>query len=203
MSDLAEASELAAAKTTLRREVRARVALLTPEQRALAASAFLQRMMAWSVWREARTLLLTWSLPDELSATGLIAAALAAGKRVTLPGFDPATGQYVAYEVNHHEDDLVAGKFGVREPHPDLLKVSLTELDLVIVPGVAFDAAGNRLGRGRGFYDRLLAEATCADFCGIGFDEQIVTRVPVGPHDIQLHYLLTPSRVLIYRAAEC
>jgi 5-formyltetrahydrofolate cyclo-ligase len=195
-------SALLAAKAELRREVRARVARLTPGQRAEASEAFLRRMRAWSVWREASTLLLTWSLPDELSATGLIAVALAERRRVALPGFDPATGHYVACEINHHEDDLVAGKFGIREPHPDLLKVSLTELDLVIVPGVAFDAAGNRLGRGKGFYDRLLAEATCADFCGIGFDDQIVPGVPVEPHDVQLHYLLTPSRVLTCRAAE-
>ena len=193
----------AEAKAALRREVRARVARLTPEQRGEAADQFFQRVTTWSVWREARTVLLTWSLPDELSATGLIAAALAEGRRVALPGFDAASGQYVAYEVNHHEQDLVPGKFGIREPHPDLLKVFLTELDLVIVPGVAFDATGNRLGRGRGFYDRLLGEASGADFCGIGFDEQIVSRVPVEPHDIQLHYLLTPSRVVTCRAAEC
>ena len=195
-------SALLAAKAELRREVRARVARLAPGQRAEAAEAFLRRMRAWSVWREAHTLLLTWSLPDELSATGLIVAALAEGRRVALPGFDPATGHYVACELNHHEEDLVAGRFGIREPHPNRPKVSLTELDLVIVPGVAFDAAGNRLGRGKGFYDRLLAEATCADFCGIGFDDQIVPGVPVEPHDVQLHYLLTPSRVLTCRAPE-
>ena len=196
-------SELAEAKAALRREVRARAALLTAEQRAEAAEAVFRRLLAWPVWRDAHTLLLTWSLPDELSATALIAAALADGRRVALPGFDAATGQYVAYEVNHHEKDLVPGKFGIREPHPELLKVFLTELDLVIVPGVAFDATGNRLGRGRGFYDRLLGEASGADFCGIGFDEQIVARVPVEPHDIKLHYLLTPSRVVSCCAAEC
>ncbi len=196
-------SELSEAKAALRREVRARLALLTPEQRAEAADQFFQKATAWSVWREARTVLLTWSLPDELSATGLIAAALADGRRVALPGFDAATGQYVAYEVNHHEQDLVPGKFGIREPHPDLHKVFLTELDLVIVPGVAFDATGNRLGRGKGFYDRLLGQAIAADFCGIGYDDQIVPGVPVEPHDVQLHYLLTPSRLLTCRAAEC
>lgn len=196
-------SALSEAKAALRRDVRARLALLTPLERAQAADQLFERTMSWSVWREAGTVLLSWSLPDELSATGLIAAALADGRRVTLPGFDAATGQYVAYEVNHHEKDLIPGKFGIREPHPDLHKVSLTELDLVIVPGVAFDAAGNRLGRGKGFYDRLLGQAIAADFCGIGYDDQVVSGVPVEPHDVQLHYLLTPSRLLTCRAAEC
>ena len=196
-------SELVEAKAALRREVRTRVALLTPEQRAEATDAVFRRLLAWPVWREARRVLLTWSLPDELSATGLIAAALADGRRVALPGFDAATGQYVAYEVNHHEKDLIPGRFGIREPHPDLHKVFLSELDLVIVPGVAFDATGNRLGRGKGFYDRMLGEAIAADFCGIGYDDQVVSGVPVEPHDVQLHFLLTPSRLLTCRAAEC
>ncbi|HTH49729.1 MAG TPA: 5-formyltetrahydrofolate cyclo-ligase [Candidatus Limnocylindria bacterium] len=190
-------------KAALRREMRARLADLTPGQRADAATQFFQRATGWPVWREARTVLLTWSLPDELSATGLIEAALAEGKRVTLPGFDAASGEYVARYVKSPEKDLVVARFGVREPRVACPRVSFAELDLVIVPGVAFDAAGNRLGRGKGFYDRLLGQAIAADFCGIGFDEQIVPRVPVEPHDVQLHYLVTPSRLLCGRAAEC
>ncbi|HLP77584.1 MAG TPA: 5-formyltetrahydrofolate cyclo-ligase, partial [Candidatus Paceibacterota bacterium] len=71
--------------------------------------------------------------------------------------------------------------------------VSLNQLDLVLVPGVAFDACGRRLGRGKGFYDRLLAD-TRGIKCGVAFDEQIVTGIPVEPHDVLVDCILTPTR---------
>jgi 5-formyltetrahydrofolate cyclo-ligase len=69
----------------------------------------------------------------------------------------------------------------------------LNRLDLVLVPGVAFDARGGRLGRGKGFYDRLLS-AVNGTKCGVAFDEQIVDAVPVGPLDVLVNCILTPTR---------
>ncbi|MEY2466031.1 MAG: 5-formyltetrahydrofolate cyclo-ligase, partial [Verrucomicrobiota bacterium] len=66
-------------------------------------------------------------------------------------------------------------------------------LDLILVPGVAFELHGRRLGRGKGFYDRLLADMR-GTTCGVAFDEQIVAEIPVEPHDVHLDYLLTPTR---------
>lgn len=187
-------------KAALRREVRARISMLTPEQRAEASRKMFGRAVAWPVWREARTVLLTWSLPDELAATRLIEAALADGKRVALPGYDAGSGGYVARRIEHPGSDLAAGKYGVREPRPECPDVPFAELDLLLVPGVAFDPAGNRLGRGGGFYDRMLALTTAAVSCGVGFDEQIVSGVPVEPHDVKLHYVLTPAELFSGRA---
>ena len=69
----------------------------------------------------------------------------------------------------------------------------MNRLDLVLVPGVAFDLQGRRLGRGRGFYDRLLADVDGIK-CGIAFDEQMVNEVPAGPPDVRLNFILTPTR---------
>jgi len=69
----------------------------------------------------------------------------------------------------------------------------LGRLDLILVPGVAFDLRGRRLGRGRGFYDRLLLE-TGGVKCGIAFDEQIAGEVPTGKYDLQMNFILTPTR---------
>ena len=187
-------------KAALRREIRARVAQLPPAARVAAAGQLCQRVVEWSVWREARTVLLTWSLPDELAVTCLIEAALADGKHVALPGFDPRSDSYVARRMKHHGSDLAAGRYGVMEPRPECPEVPFAALDLMLVPGVAFDPAGNRLGRGRGFYDRMLALTTVAVSCGIGFDEQIVSEVPVEPHDVKLHYVLTPAELFSSRA---
>ena len=66
-------------------------------------------------------------------------------------------------------------------------------LDLVLVPGVAFDLHGRRLGRGRGYYDRLLSQVG-GRTCGVAFDEQVVSEVPVEAHDVLLNCILTPTR---------
>jgi 5-formyltetrahydrofolate cyclo-ligase len=71
--------------------------------------------------------------------------------------------------------------------------VPLNQLDFLLVPGVAFDRSGRRLGRGKGFYDRLLAGVTGMK-CGVAWDEQIVHELPAEPHDIAMDLMLTPSR---------
>jgi 5-formyltetrahydrofolate cyclo-ligase len=88
---------------------------------------------------------------------------------------------------------LGTGKFGVREPVASCEKIVLKHLDLILVPGLAFGLDGHRLGRGKGFYDRLLA-VLHGPACGVAFDEQIVSVLPVEPHDLRLNCILTPTR---------
>jgi 5-formyltetrahydrofolate cyclo-ligase len=91
--------------------------------------------------------------------------------------------------------DLSVGKFDVREPVASYPTVALNRLDFVLVPGIAFDLRGRRLGRGKGFYDRLLTDVR-GKTCGVAFDEQIVPEIPIEPHDIPVHCILTPTRWL-------
>ena len=79
------------------------------------------------------------------------------------------------------------------EPKQDCPEVPLKQLDFIVVPGVAFSLDGRRLGRGRGFYDRLLASVRGIK-CGVAFDEQIVDAIPADGQDIRLDYILTPTR---------
>jgi 5-formyltetrahydrofolate cyclo-ligase len=145
------------------------------------------------VWSSARSVLLFAPLPDEPDIWPLLAEALAAGKLVALPAFVPGAHRYTARQIVDPARDLGAGKFGIREPLPSCREVSLNLLDLILVPGVAFDARGARLGRGKGFYDRLLADAHGTK-CGVAFEPQLVDAVPVGPLDIRLNCILTPAR---------
>ena len=87
----------------------------------------------------------------------LVADSLAAGKTVALPRFDSATNRYAACRIENLFGDIKAGRFGIREPADHCVALELKRLDLVLVPGVAFDLHGRRLGRGKGFYDQLLA----------------------------------------------
>jgi 5-formyltetrahydrofolate cyclo-ligase len=181
------------AKQTLRQQMRQQLAVLTATTRATAATALCARITAAKIWREAKSVLLFAPLPDEPDLWPLLGQGLAENKHCALPSYVPATGVYVARRIADPVRDLATGKFGIREGAESCPEIPLNQLDLVLVPGVAFDAHGRRLGRGKGFYDRLLAGVRGTK-CGVAFEEQLVPAVPVGPHDISLNCILTPAR---------
>ena len=100
----------------------------------------------------------------------------------------------------HSPADLSPGRFNVLEPKAGCPSVPLNQLDLVFVPGVAFDFNGRRLGRGKGFYDRLLAEVRGYK-CGVAFEVQVIAAVPEEPHDVRVDSILTPARWQLCRRA--
>lgn len=185
-------SAVAGAKAALRSEVRGRIAAMSEERLASESAEVVRHVLADATWAAARSVLLFMPMPDEVRIRPLVDAAWAAGKSVALPASDAASGAYVAKRVRSGAD-LRSGRFGILEPNETCPVVPFGALDLVLVPGIAFDRAGNRLGRGRGFYDRMLALGPDAVFCGVGFDGQVVARVPVEPHDVKLHRVWTPT----------
>jgi len=186
-------ASLTNAKTILREQTRARLKNLPAAERATASAQLCARLREQEVWRAAKSVLLFAPLSDEPDVWPLLEEALAAGKIVALPSFVPGANIYTARRIIDPARDLVIGKFGIREVADVSPEIELNHLDLVLVPGVAFDSHGRRLGRGKGFYDRLLAGVRGTK-CGVAFDEQVVDAVPVGPLDISLNCILTPTR---------
>jgi 5-formyltetrahydrofolate cyclo-ligase len=180
-------------KNPLRKELLERLQRISPEQRAQFSAQACQRLRNQPVWQNANSILFYAPLLNEVDIWPLISEVLAAGKIVALPGFDAEENSYVAREIKDLETDFQRGQFGIREPRPDCREVLLNRLDLTLVPGVGFDFTGRRLGRGKGFYDRLLAQIS-GTTCGVGFDEQIVETIPTEPHDVHLNCILTPTR---------
>jgi 5-formyltetrahydrofolate cyclo-ligase len=186
-------TELQYAKNILRAQIRDRLKTFAAHIPSAASRKLCQQLRTQPVWSDAKSVLFFASLADEPDLWPLLIEALAAGKTVCLPRYVSGSEGYVACQVRDIHQDLVRGKFGIREPLPSCTEVPLNRLDLVLVPGVAFDARGARLGRGKGFYDRLLADVRGTK-CGVAFEEQIVDAVPVGPLDIRLNCILTPTR---------
>jgi len=180
-------------KEALRLEVKARVAALAEAQRREGSTKAVSLLQQQSAWSQASSVLLYAPLGNELDIWPLLALALAAGKLVALPRFDPQTQQYTACRIRAPGEELSLGRYGIREPSKQCELVALNGLDLVLAPGVAFDLRGRRLGRGKGYYDRLLAKVR-GKTCGVAFDEQIVCEVPVQPHDSDVNCILTPTR---------
>ena len=142
-------------KAALRYRVRTGLNRVLPGVRAEASAQACSRLQRERIWREARSVLLYVPLADELDIGPLLLEALA-GKKLALPRFNAQRRMYLACRVADLSNDLRAGQFGILEPKEGCPEVALNQLDFLLAPGVAFACDGRRLGRGRGFYDRLL-----------------------------------------------
>ena len=143
--------------------------------------------------QSAHSILFFAPLPDELDVWPLLQKLLPAKKICALPSFDSAVQFYSARRIKDLETDIVTGKFGISEPLDNCEEIPLDHFDLVLVPGVAFDLNGNRLGRGKGFYDRILSMASGIK-CGVAYDFQLLEQIPTESHDAKVNFIFTPNR---------
>jgi 5-formyltetrahydrofolate cyclo-ligase len=178
-------------KAALRKAIRAALERISPAVRAVESIDLCDRLEAQL--RSARSILFFAPLADELDVWPLLEKLLTAGKICALPFFNAATQTYSARRVQNLAADISIGKFGVREPAANCPEIPPEKFDLILVPGVAFDWNGNRLGRGRGFYDRLLKQIRGVK-CGVGFDFQLLGKIPTEPHDARMNFIVTPTR---------
>jgi 5-formyltetrahydrofolate cyclo-ligase len=161
--------------------------------RAEASAMICERLRQQIVWQEARSVLFFAPMAGEPDVWPLLSEALKAGKQIALPRYSREGDSYLPYRVSDLIRDVRMGHYGIREPVPGCLSLELNLLDLTLVPGVGFGINGGRLGRGKGYYDRLLAGIQGRK-CGVAFDWQVVSEIPVEPHDVCLDYIVTPTR---------
>lgn len=183
------------AKTVLRKQVSATLKNLPPEKRKADSEKIRQRLKEHAAFREANSLLFFASLPEEVDLWPLLEETVNRRKVVALPGFDMDKQIYRSRHIKNIHVEILSGQFGIREPSLACVEIPLNDLDLVLVPAVAFDLRGNRLGRGKGYYDRLL-ENFRGHKIGIVFDEQLVEAVPSENLDVRMDAILTPTRYL-------
>lgn len=183
-------------KERLRRELKARALEHSTEDRQPASSALCQRLLSSPVWRAATSVLAFYPMRSEPDLRPVLEAALREGKRLSLPQFVRADDRYHPVLVTELGRDLIPGVLGIPEPRLECPPVSINHLDLVLVPGLGFDLGFGRIGRGRGYYDRLLAGLSGGKKCGVAFDWQIVSAVPMQAHDVPVDFLVTPTRWL-------
>lgn len=176
------------AKAALRAEMRRLKAAMTAEERWREAVAAWQRIEAMACFGSWQHILLYHSLPDELDSHEAVCRWAALGKQVYLP---VVVGDELV--IRRYEPTAMRqGAYGIWEPVGE--DVPAERMEAVIVPGVAFDAKGNRLGRGKGYYDRLLC-ACPAVRVGVCYECQMVGELPAEPHDCRMHYVATASSV--------
>lgn len=184
------------AKEAVREQVRRRIGALTADERVAKSEAVCRVLLALPEVRAAKEILLYAPLPDEVDVWPAFHALKAAGKRILLPKCLPGERGLLRIKIRNLERDLAPGALGILEPKSNR-GASSGELDVVIVPGRAFDGSGNRIGRGAGHYDRFLSRDSRHAFkCGVGFDCQLFDAVPAGPRDVPVDAVVTESGVI-------
>jgi 5-formyltetrahydrofolate cyclo-ligase len=132
------------------------------------------------------------SFRTEVETGAMIRRVLSSGKRVVLP---KVQGKELAlYEIHDFDHDVVPGAWGIPEPKA-AKPARLEDIDLMIMPGAAFDASGNRVGYGAGFYDKLLPAFKNMTIA-LAFEAQIVQAVPSDPHDVPVNKIVTEKRII-------
>ena len=149
-------------------------------------------------YNKANNVMLYVSFGTEVMTKPIIDDLLSKGKRVFIPVTVPKTKALIVSELKNYDDDLVVGHFGVMEPKEEALRpVEPNILDLVIVPGVAFDLKGYRIGYGGGYYDRFIPRLSDkATTVSLAFDIQLIDTVPVSEYDIAVEYIITENRFI-------
>lgn len=194
---VAQPSDIAQAKQALREQVARLLDSQPPEQIRAASEAVVGRLLASGRVGPGPVMLFA-PMATEIDVKLLAAPLAARGVALALPRIDDWAGRAMsARSFDGRWEALEAGRRGLLQPVGTAPEVSPTSLSAVVVPGLAFDPMGNRLGRGAGFYDRFLARLTERTWtAGVGLDVQLVPAVPCSPTDRPLKAIATPSRLI-------
>lgn len=173
-------------KQAIRRSMLEKLRQQPEEARVKKSRLIAERVRRLTPYRKAKVLLCYVAIDGEVETRPILTQALADGKRVAVPVTLEGTRLLAAVEVKDPEKELAfRGLFGIPEPAPiSRRRVAPKELDLILVPGVAFDRQGRRLGRGLGYFDRFLGKVPPAvPRIGLGFKFQLVKQIPFELHD--------------------
>lgn len=183
-------------KAECRRVMKARLAALSPEQMGKKSEAACRHMLLSPEFQNAHAVMLYLSMPGETNPQSLTAAALEAQKIILLPVVDWHNASMTAVKV--HNLDVRYDPQAPLLPQPVAGEAfPLEEIDLIIVPGLAFSESGHRLGRGKGYYDRFLSQRGLdASLAAIAFCEQLCNDLPVESHDIGMQMIVTDQGIL-------
>jgi len=167
---------------------------VTSEERRLLAEQLVDRALGLPEVAGATHVLGYAPLPEEFDPRPLLDALRSRGAVICLPRVHDKTS--LTLHVYEAEASLESGPCGLRQPKTDALRMNPDSLDLIIVPGTAFDTRGARVGMGGGYYDRLLVTIPSAHRISLAFDFQIAEKVPELAHDQRVDVVITPTAIL-------
>ena len=183
-------------KAQIRQELLRKRDNIPPVVRSAKNKMILERMLSLEEFKNAGIIFFFASFRTEVDTTEMIKSALSSGKRVLLPKVDRDRHELLLYEIRDFSE-LAPGYMGIPEPSFQGRQMSINDAEIVIIPGAGFDATGNRIGYGGGYYDRLLSGLQKQSLIiAPAFEEQVVDSIPSEPHDIRVQIIVTDRRVI-------
>ncbi len=176
-------------KSDIRRKMKNLRMMLSDDEKAIAADEVFARLEMTAAFMMADNILMYYSLPDELSTLKFL-KKWHDKKHFFLPRVNGVNLEILPYD----ELSLESGAFNIEEPTGDDL-ANVEDIELMVIPAVAFDRSGNRLGRGKGYYDRLLNSSRALKV-GVGYDFQLIDEIPCEPHDVPMDMVITQNSVI-------
>lgn len=185
-------------KKALRKDVLSRRDQLSWEEVEMFSERIADRLFSLPEYRAARTIMYFLNFGKEVMTLKMVPQTLEHGKRVVTPKTVHKERRMILSEIYDVTEDLAPGLWDIPEPKPDKLRpLDAGEIDFVVVPGVAFDESGNRLGYGGGYYDRFFTELrTGVPLVAVTFEVQLLQTVPVAPWDRQVDMVITEKRLI-------
>ena len=190
--------EIREKKQEIRNEITRRIAEQDPDVLVAKTKAIEERLFEFANYLEARIALLYMPIAPEVDTREIVQRSYMYNKIIVLPAFDAQSYQMTLMKVDDPDKDLVEGPRGNLEPNPKRCKaVPIDCLDIAIIPGVAMDEKGGRLGSGKGYYDRLIPDLPITTRkVGLVFEDQIVPAVPMESHDKHVDIVVTEKRII-------
>ena len=190
--------EISAAKIQIRDDIANTISALSESEINEKTAAVESRLFAFANFLESKIALIYLSENLELGTDSIIQKAYSYNKIVVLPAFDPENHQMTLMKVDAFGQELIPGPRGVLEPDPSKCKVvPMDRIDIAILPGLAFDEKGGRIGLGTGYYDRLIPRLDITTRkVALTFEEQIIPQVPMESHDKHVDIIITDKRII-------
>ena len=180
-------------KQALRAELLVKRRKLLPQVRQEQSGLIVDRLTASDCFKNARRILLYHSLADEVSTAQLL-QKFCSDKELFLPvieGYEIVPVRFTGSEK------MIEGPYGIFEPHGEKMPQESYEFDLIVVPGVAFDREGNRLGMGKGYYDTFLKKCSGSMLVALALDFQVVDKIPTASYDVPVSQIFTPNETIL------
>jgi 5-formyltetrahydrofolate cyclo-ligase len=156
------------------------------------------RLFEFANFLEAKITLLYIPHNSEVNTQEIIKRSFDYHKIVVLPAFNPEKFEMKLFKVDNLDADLIIGERGILEPHPSRCKnISIDFIDIAIIPGVAFDEKGGRIGSGEGYYDRLIPNLPVTTRkVALALESQLIQQVPMGSNDKYVDIIITEERII-------
>jgi len=190
--------EIKEKKHELRKDIEKRIAVLSEGEFAKKNKAIEQRLFEFANFLEARIVLFYVNIGCEVATINLIKKSYEYNKIVVIPIFNRTNNTYKLMKVDNIDTDMVEGPRKIKEPNPLKCKVVPIEcIDIAIIPAIAMDEKGGRIGPGDGFYDRLIPELPVTTRkVGLAIENQVIPQIPMESHDKYVDIVITDERVI-------